>query len=86
MLLAILRDGPINDPFHTFTWGIPGCDDARYAKEVAAKAGTEHHFFELKPDWLWVWPMKVSALPMVREISSICMPWPTLEDEADTPR
>lgn len=52
MLLALLREGPAGDPFYTFTWGIPGCDDARAAREVAARLGTEHHFFELKPDWL----------------------------------
>ncbi len=37
---------------HTFTWGIPGCDDARIAAEVARKLGTLHHFYELKPDFL----------------------------------
>lgn len=52
VLLGVLRDGPVDDSFHTFTWGIPGCDDARFAQEVAAKVGTQHHFFELKPDWL----------------------------------
>jgi len=51
-LLAVLRERPAEHPFHTFTWGIPGCDDARYAAEVAKKLGAEHHFFELKPDWL----------------------------------
>ncbi len=37
---------------HTFTFGIPGCDDARFAREVAARRGTTHHFLELKPDYL----------------------------------
>jgi asparagine synthase (glutamine-hydrolysing) len=36
----------------TITFGIPGCDDARVAEEVAAAVGTRHHFLELKPDWL----------------------------------
>lgn len=36
----------------TMTFGIPGCDDARVAAEVAKALGTRHHFFELKPDWL----------------------------------
>ncbi|GAP10772.1 asparagine synthase [Bellilinea caldifistulae] len=51
-LLAVLADilGPSN--LHTFTWSIPGSDDARYAKEAAGVVGTPHHFFELKPDWL----------------------------------
>jgi asparagine synthase (glutamine-hydrolysing) len=34
------------------TFGIPGCDDARLAAEVAAHLETPHHFFELQPDWL----------------------------------
>jgi len=37
---------------HGFTWGIPGCDDLRFAREVSAITGARHHFFELKPDWL----------------------------------
>lgn len=51
-LLAVLTEtlGPSN--LHTFTWSIPGSDDARYAKEAASQTGTNHHFFELKPDWL----------------------------------
>ena len=52
ILLALLCEQPLERPLHTFTWGIPGCEDARYAAEVAKKQGTEHHFFELKPDWL----------------------------------
>ena len=40
------------DQLHTFTWGIPGCDDARAAKELAKVSHTHHHFFELRPDWL----------------------------------
>lgn len=52
MLLAVL--GELGDPkrVHSFTWSIPGSDDARYAAEVASKIGSSHHFFELKPDWL----------------------------------
>lgn len=51
-LLGLLRDGLAMGEFHTFTWGIPNCDDARFAKDVAAKTHTTHHFFELRPDWL----------------------------------
>jgi asparagine synthase (glutamine-hydrolysing) len=40
------------DHLHTFTWGIPGCDDCRAAGELARVSRTQHHFFELKPDWL----------------------------------
>lgn len=36
----------------TFTFGIPRCDDAAVAEEVARVCGTTHRFFELKPDWL----------------------------------
>ena len=36
----------------SFTWGIPGCDDHRYAKQVAAWTQATHKFNELKPDWL----------------------------------
>lgn len=39
-------------PIETFTWSIPGSDDARYAKESARLANTHHHFFELEADWL----------------------------------
>ncbi len=51
-VLACLLDEAPDKTIHTFTWGIPGCDDARIAAEVARKLGTPHHFFELKPDFL----------------------------------
>lgn len=35
---------------HTFTFGIPGCDDARLAQEVAKRARTRHHFVPLRPE------------------------------------
>lgn len=52
LLLAVLCE--IADParIHTFTWGIPGCNDARFAHMVATQCGSKHRFFELKPDWL----------------------------------
>jgi len=37
---------------HTFSYGIPNCDDARLAAEVSALVGATHHFYELKPDYL----------------------------------
>ena len=37
-------------PIHTFTFGKPNCDDAKFAQMVADKLGTHHHFFEFKPD------------------------------------
>ncbi|MGE0461438.1 MAG: asparagine synthetase B [Vicinamibacterales bacterium] len=39
-------------PLQTFTFGVPGCDDAVVAAEVARACGTTHRFHELKPDWL----------------------------------
>lgn len=36
----------------TFTFGLPGCDDAVVAAEVARTCRTSHRFFELKSDWL----------------------------------
>jgi asparagine synthase (glutamine-hydrolysing) len=41
-----------HEDIHSFTWGIPNCDDARFAGQLAKRAGSKHHFFELKPDWL----------------------------------
>lgn len=52
MILAILDELPARAPLHTFTWGIPGCDDARYARESAALTRATHHFFPLQPDFL----------------------------------
>jgi asparagine synthase (glutamine-hydrolysing) len=52
VLLAILKDQMDLSTFPTFTWGIPNCDDARAAREVARRLGAPHHFYELKPDWL----------------------------------
>jgi asparagine synthase (glutamine-hydrolysing) len=45
---AAARDRPL----HTFTRGIPGCDDARLAERVAQWAGTMHHFMPVAPDFL----------------------------------
>jgi len=50
LLLGLL--GGDNGGLQTFTFGIPGCDDASVAEEVARACGTTHRFFELKPDWL----------------------------------
>lgn len=52
VVLAYLAKNPLNNDLHTFTFGVPGCDDARYASEVAAKAGTKHHYNELRGDYL----------------------------------
>jgi asparagine synthase (glutamine-hydrolysing) len=52
IIIACLNEMEADWPLHTFTWGIPDCDDARYAKEIAAMTRAQHHFFELKPDFL----------------------------------
>ncbi len=50
-ILALMADLS-KQSLDTFSWSIPGSDDARYAKEAARKAGTQHHFFELPADWI----------------------------------
>jgi asparagine synthase (glutamine-hydrolysing) len=50
LLLGLLCEG--DRTVQTFTFGIPGCDDAVVAAEVARARRTTHRFFELKSDWL----------------------------------
>jgi asparagine synthase (glutamine-hydrolysing) len=50
LLLGLMGDA--SRDVETLTFGIPGCDDARVASEVASALGTRHSFVELKPDWL----------------------------------
>lgn len=52
MLLAILHEKYAPGKFSTFTFGLPGSDDARYAAESAKIAGIQHRFLEMPPDWL----------------------------------
>lgn len=52
MIVAFLCDDLVTEPLHTFTFGIPDCDDVRLAQEVAALLGTRHLFSELKPNYL----------------------------------
>lgn len=54
---AILAEGRGLAPSWTaITYGVPRCDDARYAQRAAAEAGAEWLFYSLyddpKPDWL----------------------------------
>jgi asparagine synthase (glutamine-hydrolysing) len=51
-LLGLLADERGPRGLKTFTWGIPGCDEARFARESAAIVGAEHHFFKLGPEWV----------------------------------
>jgi len=52
VILAEMSEALPPKQCHTFSWGIPGCDDCRAAKELAAIARSDHHFYELKQDWL----------------------------------
>ncbi len=52
IIVALLHNNLASGSLHTFTFGIPDCDDARFAREVAALLGAQHHFFELKSDYL----------------------------------
>jgi asparagine synthase (glutamine-hydrolysing) len=52
VILALLAENISPGQLHTFTWGIPGCDDARAARELASISGTRHHFLELNSGWL----------------------------------
>ncbi|MFN2197680.1 MAG: asparagine synthetase B family protein [Anaerolineales bacterium] len=52
VLLTYLARHTNQPAVHSFTWGTTDSDDVRFAQEVAAKLGTEHHYFPLKPDWL----------------------------------
>ncbi len=52
LLLAYLCDFLEPSKLHTFTWGIPGCDDARISRKLSRLAGTSHHFHTLEPDFL----------------------------------
>jgi asparagine synthase (glutamine-hydrolysing) len=41
------------EPIHAFTFGKPGCDDIRLARDVARTKGASHHVIELdRQNWL----------------------------------
>ena len=40
-------------PITSITYGLQGCRDVAYAQQIAAKAGTQHHYFEF-PNGKWV--------------------------------
>jgi asparagine synthase (glutamine-hydrolysing) len=52
VLLAFFNELTTNDEFHTFTFGIPGCDDARFAYQASSLTRASHHYYELKPSYL----------------------------------
>lgn len=35
-----------------FTFGVPGCDDVRFAHQLARRLNVDHHHIDLKPDYL----------------------------------
>jgi asparagine synthase (glutamine-hydrolysing) len=52
MVLSELMYIAPHQQIQTFTFGRPGCDDARFAREIARTLGVSHQFFELKPGFL----------------------------------
>lgn len=52
VLLAYLSKHAGGRPLNTFTWGIPGCNDAAYARATARALDAPNAFYELRPDWL----------------------------------
>jgi len=52
VILALLAEQRQNGNLSAFTWGIPGCEDARCATALARVSGVPYRFFELRPDWL----------------------------------
>jgi asparagine synthase (glutamine-hydrolysing) len=48
VVLSVLR----KDNAAAFTFGIPECDDVRYAREAARVAGMPHYALEIVPDYL----------------------------------
>ena len=52
MIAGLLNNGEVAGPLRTYTFGIPGCTDASYAREVAKVVQSQHDFLELKPDYL----------------------------------
>jgi asparagine synthase (glutamine-hydrolysing) len=39
-------------PVHSFTQGLPGCNDVKFAKEVAECVGSVHHYTPFGPEFL----------------------------------
>jgi asparagine synthase (glutamine-hydrolysing) len=52
IIAAFLKQSSPDNALHAFTFGIPGCDDARFAREVANTLEIPNRFFELKPTYL----------------------------------
>jgi len=52
MLLGLLGEEESKIPVQTFTFGVHGSSDVRFARELAGVAGTPHQYYELRPDYL----------------------------------
>ena len=52
VLAALFSEQRKDETIQTFTFGVPHCDDERYAKEVSTKLGLPHRFYPLQPDYL----------------------------------
>jgi asparagine synthase (glutamine-hydrolysing) len=84
VVLAFLQKEMKERPLHTFTFGIPGCNDARYAKQVSSVARAQHHFYPLQPDYLL---SKAHEGVMLTDGMDNCIHMhalATLKEEADT--
>jgi asparagine synthase (glutamine-hydrolysing) len=84
ILLAFLHQERKEPLLHTFTFGIPGCNDARYAKQVSRVAQAQHHFYPLQPDYLLG---KAQEGVMLTDGMQNCVHMnalATLKDEADS--
>jgi len=51
-LLGAMAEVGYPEDLTAFTWGIPGSDEVRFAREASRQVGFQHHFVELKPGWL----------------------------------
>jgi asparagine synthase (glutamine-hydrolysing) len=52
ILLGLLTENGLSERLSTYTFGIPGCHDGRFAQEIANRSNVTHQFFELEPDYL----------------------------------
>jgi asparagine synthase (glutamine-hydrolysing) len=52
ILLGFLTEDGLSEQLSAYTFGIPGCNDGRFAQEIARRRGVPHQFFELKADYL----------------------------------
>ena len=52
MILGALSRIRSGESLHAFTWGIPGCDDGRFARQLSRKVRARFQFDDLRPDWL----------------------------------